>query len=91
MVSFALVVQATVRAAAKRLWACGQRKRVAHMPTATTTDAETYQCWISKQAITSRTHTRKTRQTTHRFRRGGRGTCTSCSLPVSRRIYQRPE
>jgi hypothetical protein len=46
------VVQAMVRAAAKRLWACGQRKRVAHMPTATTTDAEAYQCWISKQAIT---------------------------------------
>jgi len=53
MVSFALVVQATVRAAAKGLWACGQRKRVAHMPTATTTDAEAYQCWISKQAITA--------------------------------------
>jgi|SRR5665213_294878 len=68
---FRLVVQATVRAAATRLWACGQRKRVAHMPTATTTDAEAFQCRISKQAITGRTHTRKTRQTTHRFRRGG--------------------
>jgi hypothetical protein len=50
---FRLVVQATVRAAAERLWTCGQRKRVAHMPTATTTDAEAYQCWISKQAITA--------------------------------------
>lgn len=68
---FRLVVQATVRAAVKRLWTCGQRKRVAHMPTATTTGAEAYQCWISKQAMTGRTHTRKTRQTTHRFRRGG--------------------
>ena len=47
-----LVVQAMVRAAAKRLWTCGQRKRVAHMPTATTTDAGAYQCLISKQAIT---------------------------------------
>jgi hypothetical protein len=68
---FRLVVQATVRAAATRLWTCGQRKRVAHMPTTTTTDAEAHQCWISKQAITGRTHIRKTRQTTHRFRRGG--------------------
>jgi hypothetical protein len=39
---FRRVVQATVRAAAKRLWACGQRKRVAHMPTATTTNAVSY-------------------------------------------------
>src|ERR1019366_4791783 len=69
---FSLVVQATMRAVAKRLWTCGQRKRVAHMPTATTTDAEAHQCWISKQAIPGRTHTGKTRQTTHRFRRGGR-------------------
>src|ERR1039458_5428466 len=50
---FRLVVQATVRAAVTWLWTCGQRKRVAHMPTATTTDAEAFQCWISKQAITA--------------------------------------
>jgi hypothetical protein len=30
----------TVRAAAEGLWTCGQRKRVAHMPTATTTDTK---------------------------------------------------
>ncbi len=68
---FRRVVQATVRAAAERLWACGQRKRVAHMPTATTTNAKPYRYRISQQAIAGRTHAPRARQTTHRFRRGG--------------------